>query len=81
MPFAKVEKYLSDVGYRVVTRNRKEGFFIVESEDEGIRNLIIGVTPPIIIFEQFLFSLHKDNMEIFKTLLIKTEILFMEDLL
>lgn len=71
MPFAKVEKYLSDVGYRVVTRNRKEGFFIVESEDEGIRNLIIGVTPPIIIFEQFLFSLHKDNMEIFKTLLIK----------
>jgi len=71
MPFAKVEKYLSDVGYSVVTRNRKEGFFIVESEDEGIRNLIIGVTPPIIIFEQFLFSLHKDNMEIFKTLLIK----------
>jgi len=71
MPFAKVEKYLSDVGFKIISKNRTEGFFVVESEDEGIRNLIIGVAPPILIFEQFLFSLEEDKMEVFKTLLIK----------
>ncbi|TCV07252.1 hypothetical protein EDC17_10551, partial [Sphingobacterium alimentarium] len=38
---------------------------------DGIKNLIVGVTPPIIIFEQHLFSLRSDNIQLFKSLLIK----------
>ncbi|MGN0021080.1 MAG: YbjN domain-containing protein [Sphingobacterium hotanense] len=71
MPFNKVEKYLLDLGFTVTSKNREEGFFVVESEAEGIKNLIIGVTAPIIIFEQYLFSLKRDNLDVFKSLLKK----------
>ncbi|WKK59976.1 MULTISPECIES: YbjN domain-containing protein [unclassified Sphingobacterium] len=71
MPFNKVEKYLLDLGFTVTSKNREEGFFVVESEGEGIKNLIIGVTAPIIIFEQYLFSLKRDNLDVFKALLKK----------
>lgn len=71
MPFKKVEKYLADLDFSVVTKNEQEGFFVVESENDGIRNLIIGVTPPILIFEQYLFTLKQDSLQIFKALLLK----------
>lgn len=71
MPFNKVEKYLLDLGFTVTSKNREEGFFVVESEAEGIKNLIIGVTAPIIIFEQYLFSLKRDSLDVFKSLLKK----------
>src|SRR5690606_3817967 len=71
MPFNKVEKYLLDLGFTVTSTNREEGFFVVESEAEGIKNLISGVTAPIIIFEQYLFSLKRDSLDVFKSLLKK----------
>lgn len=71
MQFTKVEKYLADLDFNIVSKNKEEGFFLVENENEGIRNLIIGVTPPIIIFEQYLFSLQQDNLAILRALLIK----------
>lgn len=71
MNFNKVEKYIENLNFTIITKNEKEGFFVVESEEDGIRNLIIGVTAPVIIFEQYLFSLKKDDLNIFKALLIK----------
>lgn len=71
MNFNKVENYIENLNFSIITKNEKEGFFVVESEEDGIRNLIIGVTPPVIIFEQYLFSIKKDNTDIFKALLIK----------
>lgn len=71
MNFKKVEKYIADSNFSIRTKNEKEGFLVVESEEDSIRNLIIGITPPVIIFEQYLFTLQKDNIDIFKSLLIK----------
>lgn len=71
MNFKKVEKYIEDLNFSIVTKNEKEGFLVVESEEDSIRNLVIGVAAPIIIFEQYLFSLKEDNSHIFKSLLIK----------
>jgi len=71
MNFTKVEKYIEQLHFSIRTKNEKEGFLVVESEEDGIRNLIIGVTPPVIIFEQYLFSLREDNLSIFRSLLIK----------
>ena len=71
MTFSQVENYIQDYPLTVTSRNEKEGFFVVDSEADGIRNLIIGVTPPIIIFEQYLFTLRTDNLYVFKSLLIK----------
>ncbi|HAI38299.1 MAG TPA: molecular chaperone Tir, partial [Maribacter sp.] len=43
----------------------------VEKEDSGIKNLILGVSPPILIMEQFIFSVHNQSEKIFKSLLQK----------
>ncbi|KGE15053.1 YbjN domain-containing protein [Sphingobacterium deserti] len=71
MHFQKVEKYIEHMGFSISQKNEKEGFFIIESDADGIRNLIVGVAPPIIIFELYLFTLAGDDMDTFKALLIK----------
>ncbi|MGN0002862.1 MAG: molecular chaperone Tir [Sphingobacterium composti] len=71
MNFKTVEKFILDLDYTIISKNENECFFLIENNFDGIKNLIIGVTPPIIIFEQHLFSLHSDNLHIFKSLLIK----------
>ncbi|MCD8031922.1 MAG: YbjN domain-containing protein [Bacteroides sp.] len=71
MYFERVENYLSELGYTISYQDRKEGIFCIDSEEDGIKNLIIGVAPPILILEQFIFSLQSDDKEILKSLLIK----------
>lgn len=71
MNFITVEKFILDLDYTIISKNEKEGFFLIENNFDGIKNLIVGVTPPIIIFEQHLFSLRNDNIQLYKSLLIK----------
>ncbi len=71
MSFLKIEKYIVDLDFNILHKNEKEGLFVIENEEDGIRNLIIGISSPIILFEQYLFTLKRDNMYIFKSLLIK----------
>ncbi|GGH21901.1 YbjN domain-containing protein [Sphingobacterium alkalisoli] len=71
MHFKKVEKFITDLDFTIVSKNAKDGVLLVESESDGIRNLIIGVAPPIIIFEQYLFTLREDNLFTFRSMLIK----------
>lgn len=71
MSFLTIEKYIIDSNFTILHRNEQEGLFVVENEEDGIRNLIIGVSSPIILFEQYLFTLKRDNLHIFKSLLIK----------
>lgn len=71
MYFRKIESFISKLGYSISYQNQKEGIFCIESESDGIKNLIIGVAPPILILEQFIFTLKNDNKDILKSLLIK----------
>ncbi|MDH6309535.1 hypothetical protein M2451_001901 [Dysgonomonas sp. PFB1-18] len=71
MYFKKIESYISKLGYSVSYQNEKEGIFLIESEADGIKNLIIGVAPPILIVEQFIFKLKSDDKDIYKALLKK----------
>ena len=71
MLLEKIKKYIEDIGFTICKNGEEEGFFIVENDADGIRNLIIGVAPPMIIFEQYLFTLQSDNMATFKSLLMK----------
>jgi hypothetical protein len=59
------------LGYSVSYRNEKEGIFLIESEQDGIKNLIVGVAPPILIMEQYIFTLKSDDAEVMKSLLKK----------
>lgn len=71
MYFKKIESFISKLGYSVSYQNEKDGIFCIESEADGIKNLIIGVAPPILIIEQFIFTLKSDDKEILKSLLKK----------
>ncbi|SHK19152.1 MULTISPECIES: molecular chaperone Tir [Maribacter] len=63
--------YLLQLNFNIVKENRVDGILVVEKEDSGIKNLILGVSPPILIMEQFIFSVHNQSEKIFKNLLQK----------
>ncbi|HAU52736.1 MAG TPA: molecular chaperone Tir, partial [Sphingobacterium sp.] len=71
MYFSKIENYIANIGYTITHKDTKEGIFVIENEDDGIRNLIVGIAQPILIFEQYLFTISNDTMDMFKSLLIK----------
>ncbi len=71
MYFLNIEKYILDIGYSIKYKNRNEGIFVIENEADGVHNLIIGVATPVLIFEQYLFTLQQDHGDIFKALLMK----------
>ncbi len=71
MCFKKIESYLTQLGYFISYRDENEGIFCIESEEDGIKNLIIGVAQPIVVLEQFIFTLKSDDKDILKSLLKK----------
>lgn len=71
MYFSKIENYIANIGYKITHKDEKEGVFVIENEDDGIRNLIVGIAHPIVIFEQYLFTINNENMDMFRSLLIK----------
>ena len=71
MDFETVEKFIHDLGYNIVHKNEDTGVFVIENTMDGIRNLIVGIAPPVLIFEQYLFTIGSDNMEMYKALLMK----------
>lgn len=71
MHFLNVEKYILDTGYSIKYKSKEEGIFLIENLADGVQNLIVGVAAPVLIFEQYLFTLHADNMQVFKALLMK----------
>ncbi|WP_312822595.1 YbjN domain-containing protein [Epilithonimonas sp.] len=71
MDFETVEKYILDLNYKVMHKSEDTGVFVIENTLDGIRNLIVGIAPPVIIFEQYLFTINNDNIDMFKSLLMK----------
>jgi hypothetical protein len=69
--FEKVQGYLLDLDYHILSENEEDGIFWVENEDAGIHNLVIGCLDPILVLEQFLFEIKEDSKDVFKQLLIK----------
>ncbi len=69
--FKKIESFITELGYSISYQNEQEGIFCIERESDGIKNLIIGIAPPILIMEQYLFTLKSDDKEILRSLLIK----------
>ena len=69
--FLKVKNYLLELNCSIVFENENDGIFIINNEENGISNLVLGCADPLLIMEQFLFELNHDSMEVFKSLLIK----------
>lgn len=69
--FDKVKNYLLEMGCQIRLANEAEGLFVVSHEERGIHNLVIGCAEPILIIEQFIFEVQEENVEVYRSLLIK----------
>jgi hypothetical protein len=59
--FDKVRDYLMELEYSIISEDKDTEVFMVESQEDGINNLVIGIADPILIIEQYLFDLKNDN--------------------
>lgn len=69
--YDKVKEYLLEAGCTIKHENEEEGLFVVDYENMGISNLVIGCADPILIVEQFIFEINEECVEVFKSLLQK----------
>lgn len=69
--FSKIENFIQNINYTITYKDEKEGVFMIENLLDGVQNLIVGIAPPVIIFELYLFTITNDNLEMLKALLIK----------
>ncbi|MCU0448817.1 MAG: YbjN domain-containing protein [Bernardetiaceae bacterium] len=69
--FAKVKGYLQDLGYDITVENATDQIYVVDAREDGIQNLVIDCNDPILVIEQYLFSLNGDNQPVLKDLLKK----------
>ncbi|MDA7803049.1 YbjN domain-containing protein [Crocinitomix sp.] len=69
--YDKVREYLLELDYSIVKEDKDNEVFVIESLEDGIQNVLIGVADPIIIIEQYLFDLTANVAEVTKELLIK----------
>ncbi|WP_375578293.1 molecular chaperone Tir [Marivirga tractuosa] len=68
--FKKVKKLVLELESVILHENELDSLLVVENEELGVKNMVIGVASPIVIIEQYLFEI-KDEGNIYKQLLIK----------
>ena len=66
-----IEDFALRLNCRILYKNEQNGILKIDNQLDGIHSLILGIAPPILIMEQFLFSFRDDNMQMFKKLLQK----------
>ena len=69
--FQTVKNYLLDLDHNITYENEDDGVLVINREEDGISNLVVGVADPILILEQFLFELHNESLDVLKSLLMK----------
>ncbi|MBT3208751.1 MAG: molecular chaperone Tir [Bacteroidetes bacterium] len=67
--FLKVKNYLIELEYEIVSENIDDSVFVIQKEEDGIKNLMIACDDPILIIEQYLFDVESENCDTYKKLL------------
>ena len=47
--FDKVRDYLLELDFSIISQDAEEGILVVEKEDEGMKNVVLIVSDPIVI--------------------------------
>lgn len=71
--FLKVKNYLLELEFTIVEENEAENVLVIKKEDEGISNMILICSDPILIMEQFIFEMKSDDPVVYKSLLQKNQ--------
>ncbi len=69
--FEKVREYLLELDFTIVQEDESDGVFVVDKEDEGMKNVVLIVADPMLIVEQFIFDIKNPSEEVYKKLLTK----------
>ena len=69
--FTITRDFLLELNFNITTENTADGIMVVQKENSGIKNRILGIAPPILIIEQFIFTINNQSEKIFKSLLQK----------
>ncbi|WP_299625178.1 molecular chaperone Tir [uncultured Tenacibaculum sp.] len=69
--FNKTKNFLLELNFTISKEIETDGIFVIEKENFGIKNLIIGVAYPILVMEQFIFKATQPNEAMFRALLQK----------
>ncbi|MDN3593901.1 CesT family type III secretion system chaperone [Zunongwangia endophytica] len=69
--FQITKNFLLELNFDIEFENEIEGILMIQKESFGIKNLILGVAPPILIMEQFLFRINNQSEKIYRSLLQK----------
>lgn len=65
----KVKNYLFELGYEINSEDSDNELVVITDESKGIKDLVIDCEAPILIFEQFIFELKKDEPAVLKKLM------------
>ncbi|PIY11216.1 MAG: molecular chaperone Tir [Flexibacter sp. CG_4_10_14_3_um_filter_32_15] len=73
--FQIVKDYLLELSYDITAEDAEEQLFIINDEEEGIRNLVVDCEDPILIIEQYILELkHVDEKTLTRLLQKNREI-------
>ena len=67
--FNMVKEYLLEMGHDIVYENDDDGVLVINNEESGISNLVLGVADPILVVEQLIFEISHSNEATYKRLL------------
>ena len=69
--YNRIIEFLLKLDVDITRENPDEGILVIQKEDNGIKNLIVGIAPPVLILEQYIFKIKNNNNSIYKSLLQK----------
>jgi len=69
--FQKVKDYIIDLDYSILFEDAEDGVMVIESEEDGIKNLVIGVEEPLLFMEQSLVDIANPSGDAYLKLLQK----------
>jgi|TARA_B100001173_G_scaffold311466_1_gene328806 hypothetical protein len=69
--FTKIKNYILELGFNISLEKEEDQVFVIQDENIGIKNLVIGCADPILIIEQFILDIKVGSKEIFQELLQK----------
>lgn len=67
--FNKVKQFLLDLNYDISYENSEDQVFVINKEESGISNMVLGCADPILIMEQQIIDLNAEDKDIYLALL------------
>jgi len=69
--FLKIKNYVTELEYTIVNESEGDSILVIEAEESGIKNLVLGCEDPILIMEQYITDVESDSSDIYIELLKK----------